>query len=93
MLMLLKKNFDTWNKRKKVIHEAQTQRRFQEGEIWWCAAGLNIGHEIDGKNETYERPFYILKKCSRGMCIGVPCTSTQKSGSFIYVLKTFNLSL
>ena len=67
----MQKDFDEWNKRKKDLHYKHfSNSKFQEGEIWWCGAGLNIGHEIDGKHDTFERPFYILKKCNDAMFIG-----------------------
>lgn len=66
-------------------------KKFKDGEIWWCSAGLNVGYEIDGKHNTFERPFYILKKCNKGMFIGVPCTSTFRKGLYMYRLLTSDL--
>ena len=84
----MQKDFDRWNIKKKKLHNIKyTDKKFKEGEIWWCSAGLNIGHEIDGKHNTFERPFYILKKCSDTMFIGVPCTTSLKTGMFAYLLK------
>lgn len=83
----MEKDFDRWNKRKKNIDAHEALRRFHEGEIWWCSAGLNIGHEIDGKHKTFERPFYILKKCSKNMFIGIPCTTNTRLGFFSYTLE------
>lgn len=88
----MEKNFDDWNKNKKDLHYRKSNNtRFREGEIWWCAAGINIGHEIDGKHDAFERPFYILKKCSETMFIGIPCTSSSKKGLYIYHLDTNRL--
>ncbi len=84
------KDFDKWNIKKKKINNKETNISFMEGQIWWCSAGLNIGHEIDGKHSAYERPFYILKKCSETMFIGIPCTSSNRLGLFTYLLKTNN---
>lgn len=85
------KDFDEWNiKKKKIDSSDYKEKKFKEGEIWWCSAGLNIGHEIDGKHMTFERPFYILKKCSETMCIGIPCTTKIKQGKFCYFLKIMN---
>jgi len=36
----------------------------------------NIGYEVDGKNDLFERPVLILKKYSRDMCFVLP-TSTK----------------
>jgi mRNA interferase MazF len=87
----MEKDFDTWNVKKKRIHSIeQINTKFKEGEIWWCSAGLNIGQEIDGKHETFERPFYVLKKCNEAMFIGIPCTTNLKRGIFAYFLKILN---
>jgi mRNA interferase MazF len=87
----MQKDFDEWNKRKKDLHYKHfSNSKFQEGEIWWCSAGSNIGHEIDGKHDTFERPFYILKKCNDAMFIGIPCTTNLKRGVFVYFLKIMN---
>ncbi len=87
----MEKNYDEWNKKKKIIHTNRfLNRKFKEGEIWWCSAGLNIGHEIDGKHNTFERPFYILKKCNNTMFIGIPCTTNLKRAVFTYFLKIMN---
>ena len=49
-----------------------------EREVWWCALGVNIGSEIDGKNENFERPVLIVKVISRNGFFGVPLTSKEK---------------
>lgn len=61
------KDFDKWNKRKKIIHEYvnETTHEFNQNEVWWCALGLNIGDEEDGKNELYERPVLIVRKFNK----------------------------
>ena len=86
------KDFDRWNIKKKKLDSTEfTNIKFKEGEIWWCSAGLNIGHEIDGKHKTFERPFYILKKCGDTMFTGIPCTSNLRRGSYMFHLLTSNL--
>jgi mRNA interferase MazF len=85
------KDFDTWNIKKKKLDSTEfTNIKFKEGEIWWCSAGLNIGHEIDGKHDTFERPFYVFQKCNKKMFIGIPCTTSSKKGLFVYFLKIMN---
>ncbi len=82
------KDFDRWNMRKKKIENAAVIFKFHQGEIWWYAAGLNVGNEIDGKHGTFERPVFILKKCNAKMFIGIPCTSMDKTGPYMYLLKS-----
>ncbi len=86
----MEKDFDRWNRSKKKIDRKDTILKFNEGEIWWCSAGLNIGHEIDGKHENFERPFCILKKCNRTMFIRILCTTNIKLGFFSYVVNIPN---
>lgn len=89
----MQKDFDGWNKKKKIIHSIECiNTKFKEGEIWWCSTGLNVGHEIDGKHNTFERPFYILKKCGDTMFIGIPCTTNIKLGIFAYLLNILQWS-
>ena len=56
------------------------------GEIWWCAVGENIGHEINGRGKPFSRPVLIIKVISKDMFIGIPITSTHKNfpGYFKY---------
>jgi len=63
----MEKDFDNWNKLKKVINKKETddEFNFHAGDIWWTTLGVNIGKEIDGKNETFERPVLILKVINR----------------------------
>ena len=55
--------FDNWNCFKKLIHRKKPDNEFNfhQGDVWWTALGVNIGKEINGKNETFERPTLILK--------------------------------
>ena len=53
-----------------------------EREVWWAAIGVNIGTEIDGKNQQYERPVLVLRKLGKEQFLGVPLTSKNKMGIF-----------
>jgi mRNA interferase MazF len=76
------KDFNRWNEQKKVLEQRQDKVLFKEGEIWWCAIGLNIGNESCGKGETFRRPILILKKLSGSQCIGIPLSTQKKVGSW-----------
>ncbi len=43
---------------------------------------MNIGSEIYGKNELFERPVLILKMYSREMALVIPLTSKTKNSKF-----------
>ena len=77
------KDFDSWNGLKKKINlkEISDNFNFHEGDIWWTSFGLNVGSEIDGKHETFERPVLILKYISRDVVCVLPLTSRPFDGS------------
>lgn len=73
----MKKDFDTWNKKKKEIQEEDFLNLFfHEREIWWCSLGLNIGNEQDGSGDEYRRPVLILKGLSIQTCLVIPLTTS-----------------
>lgn len=78
------KPFNKWNKQKLKIdtHEMECSLYVKEREIWWISVGVNVGAEIDGKNELCERPVLIFREVGREQFYGLPLTSKEKSGSF-----------
>lgn len=84
----MNKDFDTWNTVKRVLDLVNNKFFFQEGEVWWCAIGINVGVEIDGKNKMFERPVLIIKKINLQSCIIAPLTNTPKDTIFVYPLRT-----
>jgi mRNA-degrading endonuclease toxin of MazEF toxin-antitoxin module len=72
-----KKNFDEWNRCAKSLEEKGNGNSFNEREIWWCALGVNIGSEDDGKNEQFERPVLIFRKLGKNTSWIVPISSQQ----------------
>lgn len=75
-------DFDDWIEIKKKVHTLGKIPTINEGEIWWCAMGRNVGVEINGKSERFSRPILILKKLSKLGFLGVPLTSQDKTGSW-----------
>ena len=73
----MEKDFDNWNKLKKITDkkEINDEFNFHPGDVWWTALGVNVGKEIDGKNETFERPVLILKVINRHTLYILPLTS------------------
>jgi len=94
------KNFDGWNEYKKQLEIKQSrlfdkQRknyRFRAGEIWYCSIGVNIGTEICGKNDYFERPVLVIRKSGRHF-IALPLTSEKPNNSAFYydISYTFDL--
>ena len=78
-LQIIAQQFVEWTK-KKIRHHNEVEKKiyFREREIWWAALGKNIGCEVDGKNDLFERPVLILKKYSKEMCFILPLTTQVK---------------
>ena len=69
------KDFDKWNECQKTLDKQEFEGFCREREVWWCALGVNIGSEQDGKNDDFERPVLILKRISNELLLIVPFTS------------------
>lgn len=71
------KDFDKWYHIIKHIDEKNPvdDVLFREREIWWCSMGVNVGSEIDGKNDLFERPVLIIKKINKDLLLIAPLTS------------------
>lgn len=73
-------NFDAWNEVKKKLDYNAVQLIFREREVWWYAAGKNIGSEIDGKNERFSRPILIIRRYGPEGFLGAPLSSKIHDG-------------
>jgi len=84
----MQKNFDKWNEEKKIVDAKDIESDFfyHEREIWWCSTGLNVGVEINGKNDNFERPMLVVRKFNKDMLWVVPMTTRGKSSAFYYKL-------
>jgi hypothetical protein len=56
----MQKDFPGWHRQKERLHAQHHTPTFQEREIWWCSVGVNVGHEMDGKNQFYNRPVLMV---------------------------------
>ncbi|HRY36350.1 MAG TPA: type II toxin-antitoxin system PemK/MazF family toxin [Candidatus Magasanikbacteria bacterium] len=72
--------FVDWTKRK-IRHHTDEKKDvyFREKEVWWAALGKNVGYEVDGKHELFERPVLIVKKYSKDICFVLPLTTQIKN--------------
>lgn len=82
------KDFDRWNElKKKLESDARDEiAYYEEGDIWWCSLGLNLGSEQDGKNELFERPVLVLRKFNERMAMILPLTSKIKESQYHIIL-------
>jgi mRNA interferase MazF len=78
----MQKDFDTWNKKKKRIHESTFSNYIHLREVWWCTLGVNIGVEADGKHDNFERPVLVIQKFSRDAVLIVPLTTRIKDNPY-----------
>lgn len=76
------KEFNAWNRQKKRLDRRKYMPSFKEREIWWCSIGVNVAHEQDGKNATFNRPVLVVRKFSRFMFWGVPLSTVAKENPF-----------
>lgn len=81
----MNKDFDSWNQIKKKVQDKK-DIYCNAREIWWCALGLNVGSEEDGKNELFERPILILKVFNHQMIRVAPLTSKQKDDAHHFAI-------
>jgi mRNA interferase MazF len=88
-IFFMKKEFEKWTLIKKAkdhMHEKEIVF-FSEREVWWYAGGINIGTEIDGKNEEFSRPVFILKKFNKFGFLGVPLSTSPKVNNYKLPIK------
>ena len=71
------KDFDSWNQKKKIIDKRNGTKFYHSRDIWWCALGVNVGFEQDGKNENFLRPVLIIKGLSQETCLIAPLTASK----------------
>jgi mRNA interferase MazF len=77
------KKFLEWIRLKQKIHnESSGPLYYNEGEIWWCAIGENVGIEINGKGRLFSRPVFVYKKLSREGFLGIPFSTQEKKGTW-----------
>lgn len=79
--------FDRWNEVKKRLHANNKTVNFHERDVWWYAAGKNIGHEINGKGQRFSRPILIVRKYGRESFFGVPLSTRKTDGRWFEAIK------
>ena len=76
----MEEDFNNWNELKKKLEYSLAEPSFKEREVWWYAAGKNIGAEIDGKGEHFARPVLVIRKYGNSSFFGVPLSSQIHDG-------------
>src|SRR5580698_9695717 len=80
----MEKDFDVWNAQKQRLEFFSRRKFYHVREIWWCAFGLNVGSEQDGKGLEFERPVLVLRGFNADTFLGVALTSKKKEGSYYF---------
>ena len=78
------KNFTDWFKIKPELDSYQKYPKFEEGEVWWCHLGENIGHEENGKGRKFLRPVIIIRKFNQRLFYGLPTSSVIKDNKYYF---------
>ena len=74
-----------WIYEKIVIDKTQiTDLIINEGQVYWCSLGENIGFEQNGKGEYFQRPVLVFKKFNNSMFWGVPMSTKIKDKNRYY---------
>lgn len=82
-------NIIDWVRLKARIH--MSKRTFdislfpQRREIWWASIGYNIGAEIHGKNQKFDRPVLVIKVFGKDTLFVAPITSNIGRQKFTHV--------
>lgn len=71
----MKKDFDNWNKRKKLLDEDTRFVQFHEREVWWCSIGVNVGSEQHSQSSDFSRPILVVRRFTQDMFWGIPLTT------------------
>ena len=83
------KRFDEWNKIKKQLEQQEIITYFKQREIYWTKLGQNIGYETYGKGVEFLRPVLIYKKLGNFSFLGIPLTSKEKNGNFLFFILSY----
>ena len=75
----MEKDFDRWNEKKKHLNKPREPVYLRDGEVWWVHLGLNVGFEIDGKDDNFARPVIVLRKYNKYSFLALPLTTSPKS--------------
>ncbi|MDR0199493.1 MAG: type II toxin-antitoxin system PemK/MazF family toxin [Streptococcaceae bacterium] len=83
---MYEKNFDKWIEDKKYLNNKRLSKHVRKGQIWWASLGVNVGVEIDGKKNHFERPVLIIKKIDEKSAFVIPLTSTIRENDNRFVV-------
>lgn len=74
----MQKDFDKWGEAKIEVNKKVVDFHVHERDIWWFSAGLNIGSEIDGKSDLFERPCIVFKVHNSNTATVIPISTNKE---------------
>ncbi len=86
------KDFLKWIKLKFKLSLKQNYASFEEGDVFWCCLGQNIGSEENGKHDYFTRPVVIIKKFNLSFCLILPLSTSIKNGQYYTKINFKNLN-
>jgi mRNA interferase MazF len=84
------REFINWTKLKVRLHVSEKVIFTKEKEIWWACLGQNIGVEINGKNQSFERPVLVIKSYNKNATLILPISSKVSTGKFHILFTNHN---
>ncbi len=60
---------------------------FDQRDIFYLKVGRNVGHEENGKGQSFLRPVIVLRKFGPHVFWGIPLSFTEKRGPYYHCPK------
>lgn len=77
------KHFIDWIITKIIIDKtSRNDLVINEGQVYWCFMGENIGFEQNGKGEYFHRPVLVFKKFNNDIFWGIPMSTKNKDNKY-----------
>ena len=76
-----------WLKTKTRIQTQLNRPFYDEGSVWWCNLGYNVGDEENGKGEDFLRPVIVIRKFNKNICLVVPLSTKLKDNKYYYQIE------
>ncbi|MEN9604910.1 MAG: hypothetical protein RJB39_595 [Candidatus Parcubacteria bacterium] len=76
------KEFIRWMQNKIKIDRKRRMIIINQGEVYWCALGENVGDEENGKGGQFRRPVLVFKKFNNNIFWGIPMSTKNKENPY-----------